>query len=338
MRVCPPVCEWFRGCPNQALIYYAFSDKWLCCCCIGYTRIGIPLCAEDGWRRGTCVDTEGQNWFCDSHANRCDAIIERTPGRCTGNPHRCMRVGTLYQDNYDGQYFCIGHMPDYQGPLRSEPANPPQRPTLPPIGRSMVSQISIPTPNLSDIQSRTSIPLPPSHASYQSRTVTTRRRQALGTNRSQDVSASNVLVPHATLPRVVSRHSNRTPSIATQPQGLVARIASAISSLSAILLSSENDLPLSLTGIVPTDPDTPAVAPAAPHSTFRVDLNVFSTVVDTECCICLEPQRSMRRLITCSHMFCEECLSKQVNGPYARAHDCPLCRKNIFEGTEWETY
>jgi hypothetical protein len=91
MRDRPTLCEWFRGCPNEALIYYSFSDKWLCGYCIGYARIGVPFCAHDGWRRGTCVNVESQDWFCDLHGHHCDAVIERPPGLLTGNAHRCMQ-------------------------------------------------------------------------------------------------------------------------------------------------------------------------------------------------------------------------------------------------------
>ena len=197
MRTRPDVCERVLRCPNPALIYYAFSDNWLCSYCVGDTRMRLPLCTEDGWRRGSCVDTESQQWFCDSHADRCEAIVGRPQGQSTGNSHRCMRVGTLYESNQLGRFYCTEHMPDNQG--------------------------------LHDTES------------------------------AADVAIS---------PPTISKTLN---------------------------------------------------------------LDIFSTVVDTECCICLEPQRSMRRLIACNHMFCEDCLSKQVNGPYARAHNRPLCRKDIFD-------
>ena len=223
MRTRPDVCERLRGCPNPALIYYAFSDEWLCCYCIGDTRMGLPLCTEDGWRRGSCVDTESQQWFCDSHADRCGAIVGRPQGRSTGNSHRCMRVGTLYESNQLGRYYCTEHMPNNQELHDNEPVADVV------ISPPTISQTLLYTPHPSNIPSETSMSMP-----------------TLG------------------------------------------------------------------------------------FATY-VSLDIFSTVMDTECCICLEPQQSMRQLIACNHMFCEDCLSKQVNGPYARAHDCPLCRKDIFD-------
>ena len=236
MRTRPDVCEWFRGCSNPALIYYAFSDKWLCSYCIGDTRMGRPLCTEDGWRRGSCVDTESQQWFCDSHPDRCEAIIERPQGESTGNSHRCMRTGALYESNVLDRYYCIDHKPDNQGLYDTEPVADVA------IGPPTISQTLLSTTHLADI---------------------------------------------ASVPR-----------------------------------------------------DYPSIVVATPDLANHHNLDILSTVVDTECCICLEPQRSMRRLIACNHMFCEDCLSKQVNGPYARAHDCPLCRKDIFDlrGADGETY
>jgi hypothetical protein len=102
----PTTCEWFRGCPNEAIIYYSFFDKWLCGYCIGYGRIRDPLCEHDGWRRGTYVDIESQSWFCELHGNRCDAIIERPPGLPTGNAHRCMQRAA---QDHDGRWYCTEH-------------------------------------------------------------------------------------------------------------------------------------------------------------------------------------------------------------------------------------
>ena len=232
MRTRPDVCEWFRGCPNPALIHYAFSDIWLCSYCIGDTRMELPLCAKDGWRRGSCVDTDSQQWFCDSHAVRCEAIVGRPQGQSIGNSHRCMRIGALYESNVLDRYYCIDHMPDNQVLHDAEPvANVA-------ISPPMISQTLLSTPHLA--------------------------------------------------------------------------------------------------GVVSVLRDHPATAVATPPLATHHNLDIFSAVVDTECCTCFEPQRSMRRLIACNHMFCEDCLSKQINGPYARAHDCPLCRKDIFDlrGTE----
>jgi hypothetical protein len=220
-----------------------------------------------------------------------------------------------------------------------EPATSPQRPALQPIGHQIVSQTSISTPHLSDDLSRDSVLMSSSHTSYQPRTVTTSRRQALGTIQSQGRAVSRAIVSHSTDPRVVSRPLNNFPYMSTQPHCIVARIANAISSLSAVLLSPESDLLPSFTGVVPAAQGTPGVVAVLPHSTSQVDLDIFSTAVDTECCTCFEPQKSMRRLIVWKHMSCEEYLSKQVCGPYPRAHDCPLCwKEDMFEGTDWETY
>jgi len=227
MRTRPDVCEWFRGCPNPALIYYAFSDNWLCGYCIGNTRMRLPSCTEDGWRRGSCVDTESQQWFCDSHADRCEAIVGRPQGQSIGNSHRCMRIGALYESNVLDRCYCTEHMPDNQGLYDTEPV--------------------------------------------------------------ADVGVSPPTTVHTLL---------STPHLA---------------------------------GVVSALRDYPATAVATPHLASHHNLDIFSTVVDMECCICFEPQRSMRRLIACNHMFCEDCLSTQVNGSYARAQDCPLCRKDIFD-------
>jgi hypothetical protein len=121
------------------------------------------------------------------------------------------------------------------------------------------------------------------------------------------------------------------------PESLVARINSVISSLSSVLTSPEINIPAYLRNVV--HPFDRPIAPV-PQPRPQIDLDVFSTAVDTECCICLEPQRSMRKLIACNHMFCEICLAKQVNGNYMRRHDCALCRKDMFDlrGSEWATF
>lgn len=334
------MCEWFRGCPNPALVCYAFSDKWLCGYCIGYARIRIPLCAEDGWRRGTCVDIESQDWFCDTHGHRCDAIVERPASRSTGNSHRCMRIGTTYQrDRYD-RYYCVEHIPDNQPAHATEPATNVHLLPWASIGAPIISQTPLSTPHSSSILPRIIISPPTSRPSYQPRPVSSSHRQGLRPAQSQDRHAASAPASRSAVPRVVSQPSYDTPHVSTQPRSLVARIASAISSLSSVLLSPDGDIPPYLTDVFSALQDTPVTVAEVPQPTTHVNLNIFSIIVDTECCICLEPQRSMRRLIACNHMFCKECLSKQVNGPYARAHDCPLCRKDMFDlrGTDWETY
>jgi len=236
MRTRPDVCKRVRDCPNPALVYYASSDNWLCGYCIGDTRMGLPLCTEDGWRRGSCVDSESQQWLCDTHADRCEAILGRPQGQSIGNSHRCMRIGALCESNLLDRYYCTEHMPDNQGLHDTEP----------------VADVAISPPT---------------------------------------ISQTLLYTPH-------------------------------------------------LAGVVSVLRDHPEIAVATLNLASHHNLDIFSTVVDTECCICFESQRSMRRIIVCNHMFCEECLSKQVNGRYARAHDCPLCRKDIFDlgGTDGQTY
>ncbi|KAF2851605.1 hypothetical protein T440DRAFT_393927, partial [Plenodomus tracheiphilus IPT5] len=56
-------------------------------------------------------------------------------------------------------------------------------------------------------------------------------------------------------------------------------------------------------------------------------LDRISTEVDTECSICLETHRSMRRLGVCGHMFCADCLVKQMKSTMVRRYSCALCRK-----------
>jgi hypothetical protein len=280
MRDRPTMCEWFRGCPNEVLIYYSFFDKWLCGYCIGYGRISVPLCEHDGWRRGTCVDIESQSWFCGLHGNRCDAIIKPPPGLPTGNAHRCVQCAA---QDHDGRWYCTEHMPELPDP----------RLPTPPPSTAMPPQLVFPL--------ETAIPLlspPPSSRPYP---VSTN----LGRRHLRDMrSMSNRPAPRPPTPPRHREDSSISGSLQSNlPQTLVARITGVISSLSTVPVLRLNP---------------------------PIDLDVFSTVVDTECCICLEPQRSMRRVIACNHMFCEECLARQVNGMLMRRHDCALCRKDMF--------
>jgi hypothetical protein len=307
MRDRPTMCESFRGCPNEALIYYSFFDKWLCGYCIGYGRISVPLCEHDGWRRGTCVDIESQSWFCELHGNRCDAIIERPPGLPTGNAHRCVQRAA---QDHDGHWYCAEHMSELPDP---------RLPTPPPFS-AMPPQLVFPLENTISLRSP-----PPSPRPYPASTN-------LGRRHLRDMrSMSNRPAPRPPTPPLNREDSSISGSSQSNlPRALVARITGVISSLSSVLISPENDMSTPSTSVV-----RPPYAPTVPVSRLKslIDLDIFSTVVDTECCICLEPQRSMRRLVTCNHMFCEECLAKQVNGTLMRRHDCALCRKDMFPST-----
>jgi hypothetical protein len=326
MRDRPTMCEWFRGCPNEVLIYYPFSDKWLCRYCIGYARIGVPLCAHDGWRRGTCVNAATQIWYCDLHGHRCDAIIERPPGFRTGNAHRCMQRA---RQDYDGHWYCAEHMPEIPDPRAPTPPPltfPRWGPLLPPPSTATPPPLVFPT--------ATPLPLPLPPPSPRPRPVSTNRsRRDIRSPRSMSnrpvsrppTPVLRVSSPNVPLLRAPSPLLGSQPSL---PRSLVARITSVITSLSSAFMSSGSDVPAYLTSVVhPFDRPTVPVSQTRP----QIDLDVFSTVVDTECCICLEPQRSMRKLIACNHMFCEECLAKQVNGAYMRRHNCALCRKDMYD-------
>ena len=288
MRPCPSTCEWYRGCPNQALIYYAFSDRWLCDYCIGYTRIGRSVCSYHDWRPAICVDVVTQNWYCETHAQQCEALVERPAGRRSGGAHGCLQRA-LRQDS-TGHWYCEEH-----GPVR--PSTPPPS--------SPLSFIATPAPAHPVLQP---LNLPPSSPALISPTY------AIPTQRV-------------------------TPTLATQSGGIVAQIANAISAISSVLISPGRET-ASEPSIAPVSRNNWRQVPLQQQTNSWDDLDDFSTVVDTECCICLDTHRSLRRLIACDHMFCEPCLQKQVNSRHARAYYCALCRKNFFEipGLDYLTF
>lgn len=287
MRPCPSACEWYRGCPNEALIYYAFSDRWLCGYCIGYTRIGRSVCSYDGWRSATCVDAVTQSWYCGTHAHQCEELIERPAGHRFGGAHGCLQRAINLDGS--GHWYCAEHQTTR---------------TISPVPSSPLSVIPTPAPPRPVFQ-QLNPPLLPATP------------------------------PRSTLSRPVQV---ATPTPTSRASGFVAQIASAISALSSVLISPGRAAATS-----------PYVT-AAPRNDWQheslqqvgawVDLDAFSKVVDTECCICLETYPSLRRLIACDHMFCEACLSKQLNSSYARRHDCALCRADMFDipGSVYETF
>lgn len=278
MRPCPLNCEWYRGCPNPARIYYSFADRWLCDYCIGYTRIGRAVCSYHGWRPAICVDAVTQSWYCDSHAQQCETLIERPIGRRSGGAHRCLQRAIRHDGT--GRWYCEDHESD--------------RTSTPPPS-SPLSVIATPAPSRPVFQRLNPPPSTPTPAS-------------------------------PTLPQLRAI----TPTLAARSDGLVAHIANAISALSSVLISPEREIPLNSSIVSVLGNYWEQVSSPQQPSSWMI-LDNFSTVVDTECSICLETHQSMRRLMACDHMFYENCLQKQVNSRHARARHCALCRKDIFD-------
>ncbi|KAF1950794.1 hypothetical protein CC80DRAFT_496520 [Byssothecium circinans] len=81
---------------------------------------------------------------------------------------------------------------------------------------------------------------------------------------------------------------------------------------------------------MPAVPDPPASSPTM-EELMSLDLEVFATVVETDecdCPICYEVSSSMRRLLACGHLLCDECLRKMV---FYRVFSCPLDRRPMTD-------
>jgi hypothetical protein len=143
-------------------------------------------------------------------------------------------------------------------------------------------------------------------------------------------------LPPQSPPTATSPSAATTPPI-TYSGGFVSSIANTLSSISSALVLPDRAILAYFTDLIVASPH--ALRDPASSSISQMDLDLFSTGVDTECCICFEPQRSMRRLVTCHHVFCEDCLWRQINSQCARARDCALCRRDMFdlEGIKWES-
>ncbi|KAF1993592.1 hypothetical protein P154DRAFT_391855, partial [Amniculicola lignicola CBS 123094] len=57
------------------------------------------------------------------------------------------------------------------------------------------------------------------------------------------------------------------------------------------------------------------------------NLSSFSTEVDTTCAICLGSFVRPRRLNRCGHVFCEECLKRQLRSAIKNWDLCAVCRE-----------
>ncbi|KAH9866019.1 hypothetical protein J1614_008583 [Plenodomus biglobosus] len=244
---------------------------------------------------------------------------------------------------------CV-HLPATIASQTVPPELPPQnqpspRSTLSPLDRDRHSpsrspffdaRSASPPPDTSAFQLAASTFIPnltpaPSRRPSQGRTL---RPEALSRERyrlqhqrhSSDASVSTQSITEPFSLQVESSPFPHAPSLTSS--GLVTRITNAISSFSTVLLS-----PADHTSIQATAPamhprliqDLPPVRPRLVAILDRV-----STEVDTECSICLEPQRSMRRLGVCGHMFCADCLVKQMKSRMIRRYDCALCRRRIL--------
>ncbi|KAH9867188.1 hypothetical protein IAQ61_007780 [Plenodomus lingam] len=110
--------------------------------------------------------------------------------------------------------------------------------------------------------------------------------------------------------------------------GLVSRITNAISSFSTVLLPPSDHTPPQTPNPIVHPRPTQHAPPMRPR--LIAILDSVSTEVDTQCSICLEPQRSMRRLEVCGHMFCADCLMAQMKSKMVRRYDCALCRRSLL--------
>ncbi|KAF2451543.1 hypothetical protein P171DRAFT_438256 [Karstenula rhodostoma CBS 690.94] len=62
-----------------------------------------------------------------------------------------------------------------------------------------------------------------------------------------------------------------------------------------------------------------------------IDLDSFSTVVERDCPICLAPKVKWRRLRTCGHELCEDCLREQMHSSLQNKFLCPFDRRSFFD-------
>lgn len=188
-------------------------------------------------------------------------------------------------------------------------------------------------------------PSPPVSPSEDTPSYSTPERPSLAPVYRQRRSSSSTTVRIERLYEEATRSTVRSSPFARSPppdtSGLVSRITNAISSLSSVLASPADASPVR-TAAPPTRRTSTGLDPlpiSAPVS-LRL-LNRFSTMVDTQCSICLESHDSMRRLDACGHMFCGDCLLKQVRSSLAKRYCCALCRKHMLSakrhtaGEQW---
>lgn len=315
MRQCPLRCEWFRGCPNEALIYYNFSDKWLCEYCIGYARIGLVRCAQDGTRKGICVDVDTQSWFCGSHARQCEANIER-PDTCHfGGTHRCPRRAITADS--EENWWCAIHKP-----MESETTPSDDQ-------RAVVFELPVPLaeprrstglPQIVEVAMPETPVIPMSDPLFDSHTPI--RWLHFCSNVWSQVTPSTML-------RAIPRTRVLVNDLIVSPTSTIIahtlHTAARRMSLSSAEMSHET-----------TSPALPRQRhpPMADYDTESLD--VFSTEVHTVCCICLDVHRSMRRLKSCGHKFCENCLLKQIRSSGAWRDNCALCRRHLYHAIDTE--
>lgn len=52
---------------------------------------------------------------------------------------------------------------------------------------------------------------------------------------------------------------------------------------------------------------------------------------DQTCSICWETVVSLRKLNACTHVFCEDCLTSQLDSQHASRYRCAVCRQELFD-------
>jgi hypothetical protein len=62
----------------------------------------------------------------------------------------------------------------------------------------------------------------------------------------------------------------------------------------------------------------------------QVSSAVLQNSTEADCCICLTGGGVMRQLNVCNHMFCEDCLTSQLNAEGNYRYKCAICRAEMF--------
>lgn len=319
MRQCPTLCEWFRGCPNSALIYYAFSDRWLCEYCIGYARVGVARCVHDCANRGICVDPDTQSWFCASHAQQCEATIMRPHGCHSRGSHRCPRVAI--RRGYDGRRRCAKHDSLHSTSPRSWTS------VNPGVGQSANSSVSyFSTSRLRNIQNAGTV--------GQDASTTRPSGSPLSTPDParwlQHFRDAWVLLSRVAMIQFFSCTLAVFYSLSLSTIAIMAMHALKVArTFNTDSVSSSSSTTLSLASSDATD--------SGAGISDAEGVNRFTTEIYTECCICLEVYRTMRRLKSCGHIFCETCLVKQIRSLGPWRDSCALCRSNVYYHLDAET-
>jgi len=57
---------------------------------------------------------------------------------------------------------------------------------------------------------------------------------------------------------------------------------------------------------------------------------LFPALPDSECGICFDSHDTMRRIVVCSHVFCDECLAAQLRTHHPSRYRCATCRGRFF--------